>query len=848
MNSESNALLVRWLQNHTRFGRSGLLTSIVVCAAIGGLSSCLERPICGECKPGTSNVFVKRVPINNIAKIDLLFVIDNSASMADKQAVLKQAVPAMLGRLITPNCVQKDEEGAITVSEPGRREGSEVRCPGNLSLEFQPVNDIHIGVITSSLGSHGYVGPLSCDEPGKAKPEANDRARLIPLVRSDPNLAGPQPFLTWRGGDQDATALGVSFGNHVAAAGETGCGLEATHESWYRFLVDPEPPLSMSIGDKDRAVRGPVDEELLELRSDFLRPDSLVAIVVLTDENDCSAMDGGSYYDFAEYGYLTGFVGTVVGEGIVPHRNAEATDICETEPNHLCCQTCIDKPNPGCEAHFSKCPDPLNPPRLTAEQDQNNVRCFQNQRRFGFDLLYPVERYIEGLSRSEVRGANGNLLPNPLLSGREPGLVFFAGITGVPWQDLATPETLKDPDELKYLTARELDGNVAIDGVEQPYSYWDLILGVPGKHADSVYCRERSNGDGTFEDPSCGARPILPRDPFMVESIVPRSERADLPSQINERAKVSITTAPNWNPINGYEYNPASATVPNNDLQYSCIFPLGPFGGEKTEAECQANSAACDCDESGRKAGKPLCQAQPGVTPGGGQFWGKAYPSTRTLEILKEFGDNAITASICPKVTDPANTDYYGYSPAMSAIIDRLRGTLGGQCLPRPLETDEITGKVPCVVVEARPKSNDEPTGAADLDCSLSGRSEASAKVRRAVLAELEKARACYFESTPEAQRHGKIACETYQMCSIQQLSKLSTEGEYCLNSSGADSASPGAAGYCYIDDKQGNPSLLSACPANEKRKLRFVHPQSAPTPQNNTTLFYACVGEAAAL
>src|SRR3970040_1536768 len=41
----------------------------------------------------------------DITGIDLLLMIDNSASMADKQATLADAVPQLLGQLVQPNCV-----------------------------------------------------------------------------------------------------------------------------------------------------------------------------------------------------------------------------------------------------------------------------------------------------------------------------------------------------------------------------------------------------------------------------------------------------------------------------------------------------------------------------------------------------------------------------------------------------------------------------------------------------------------------------------------------------------------------------------------------------------------------
>ena len=37
-------------------------------------------------------------------KVDLLLVVDNSRSMADKQAVLSQSVPSLLGYFTNPRC------------------------------------------------------------------------------------------------------------------------------------------------------------------------------------------------------------------------------------------------------------------------------------------------------------------------------------------------------------------------------------------------------------------------------------------------------------------------------------------------------------------------------------------------------------------------------------------------------------------------------------------------------------------------------------------------------------------------------------------------------------------------
>ena len=114
----------------------------------------------------------------------------------------------------------------------------------------------------------------------------------------------------------------------------------------------------------------------------------------------------------------------------------------------------------------------------------------------------------------------------------------------------------------------------------------------------------------------------------------------------------------------------------------------------------------------------------------------KAYPGTRELRVLQGLGENAIVASICPKVIEaadpnkPAADPNYGYNPAVSAILARLKTQLAGKCLPRTLKADD-QGQVLCRVVEAQRQKT-------DCNCQLDGRAEvASDDIRRAVLSQL---------------------------------------------------------------------------------------------------------------
>jgi len=81
--------------------------------------------------------------------------------------------------------------------------------------------------------------------------------------------------------------------------------------------------------------------------------------------------------------------------------------------------------------------------------------------------------------------------------------------------------------------------------------------------------------------------------------------------------------------------------------------------------------AACDCFAG--DTDRPLCEQIPGQSAAGTtQFFAKAYPGLRQLEVLRGQGDNASVASICARnVTDDSRPDF-GYRPAMAGIVERM--------------------------------------------------------------------------------------------------------------------------------------------------------------------------------
>ncbi len=234
-------------------------------------------------------------------------MIDNSTSMLDKQELLKTSIPVLVSRLVNPLCVNADGTRSGASSSDGK-------CvAGKGSPEFSPIGDIHVGIVSSSLGAHGGTGV--CATATRAEDTLNDKAHLIASVRNDVVSWNNSGFLAWDAsgkanvppGESNPAALSKSFQDMITSLGEHGCGFEASLESWYRFLIDPEPPADVQLVGA-QTIRGSArtvnpdgsfgscvgcDDILLAQRKAFLRPDSLVAIVMLSDENDCSIRDDG---------------------------------------------------------------------------------------------------------------------------------------------------------------------------------------------------------------------------------------------------------------------------------------------------------------------------------------------------------------------------------------------------------------------------------------------------------------------------------------------------------------------------------------------------------------------------
>jgi len=767
-----------------------------------GASACLDRPLCDkDCRPKTTNIFVDQITQKSVDKIDLLFMIDNSISMADKQQVLQAAVPDLVQRLVNPNCV--DPNTGVAGAPAANQDAP---CSGSLIREFQPIRDIHVGIVTSSIGGHGAT---LCNgmESGVTPIENEERNDHGYLIGSRPRYMNPgngfpadqAGFLNWNptaNAGETITSFTTTFQAMTTAVGEFGCGLESQLEAIYRFLIDPNPYQQIVISKcpgttEDCAVPTGKDATLLAQRAAFLRPDSLVAVIFMTDENDCSIQESGQYY----YAMRTDI--------ILPH----GSQACAMNPNDKCCYFCNSAPpsgcaaDPTCQGAAAQTDPTLDPP---------NLRCWHQKQRFGFDFLYPTARYVNAFTQPQICTSRADLAPdtatckdldgdkkpdiydNPLFVGangssaipRDGSLIFVAGIVGVPYQDIMTqtkPDgmSMYPAGELHYQTAAQLMAN----------DTWSVIL-----------------GDDT---PTGGGPPILPTDALMVES---KDPRGGMDGENPPKALAPPGSARNANPVNGHEWN----NTDGSDLQYACIFGL------QQPRDCQqvltkTPQPGCDCKPDSQADQNPLCEDATGnyTTV---QWAAKGYPGLRELQVLKDFGNNGIVASICARNLDPNNMGQdYGYRPAVDAIVDRLKEALTGKCLPRTLVPDPVSKQIPCSVIEVR-----------STDCaSTPGRTQAPAAVIAPVLTRLQETKVCDAPNKPD--------CSTLKLCEIREA------GPSCHQ----NQSNSTEVGWCYVDPAAqpgDDPSLVKACPATQKRIIRFVDPMNN-TPAHDATVLIACFG-----
>jgi hypothetical protein len=206
----------------------------------------------------------QKIDITNIDKVDLLFMVDNSNSMEDKQMNLRQHVPQLVETLVS-----------------GRRFAMDPN-------PFPPVTDLHIAVVDSDMGLPGVTSIPGCTGNGH-----DGLFQHTPLASPEnPQCDASYPnFLSYAASNPNGPSsmkVAQDFGC-IANVGVTGCGFEQQLESALKSLWPANNNLFQFLGPSGQLdQRGHGDLENIGFLRNTSRAPSLLVIIMLSDEDDGS--------------------------------------------------------------------------------------------------------------------------------------------------------------------------------------------------------------------------------------------------------------------------------------------------------------------------------------------------------------------------------------------------------------------------------------------------------------------------------------------------------------------------------------------------------------------------------
>jgi hypothetical protein len=249
------------------------------------------------------------VPQTGVDKVDMLFMIDDSGSMSQEQKKLSAVLPSLVSALATGNKDGKPK-------------------PMGVKSDFPPVASLHIGVVTSDMGINGAPSQNSCGDRSFIPTDhdtahstmrinkpvgddgilqistevavdgiwgpADDGTGITNFVPADPSCANVtfQPnarFVDFMAGTDPA--LAAQRFSCIAKRGRNGCGLEHQLEAALKALTPPDSNIkftALSPNGHGNAIKLGSPSGF---NQGFLREESILVVVVVSDEEDCSIPD-----------------------------------------------------------------------------------------------------------------------------------------------------------------------------------------------------------------------------------------------------------------------------------------------------------------------------------------------------------------------------------------------------------------------------------------------------------------------------------------------------------------------------------------------------------------------------
>ncbi|UJR79002.1 hypothetical protein [Sandaracinus amylolyticus] len=202
-------------------------------------------------------------------QLDVVLMVDNSNSMSEEQAALAAQIPRLARALAS-----------------GDANGDGVQ-------DFPALESVRVGIVSSDMGVAGGSIP-TCESGSGGAMFGDDGVLRIHGNTSLPGCDPTYPAFAEVGADSTSAEI-EGFVRHVSCVGTIGtggCGFEQQLESMLKAVTPATSPLRFfddTTGHADGANAG------------FVRDESMLAVIMLTDEDDCSVLDPGLVAVDGEY-------------------------------------------------------------------------------------------------------------------------------------------------------------------------------------------------------------------------------------------------------------------------------------------------------------------------------------------------------------------------------------------------------------------------------------------------------------------------------------------------------------------------------------------------------------------
>lgn len=193
-------------------------------------------------------------------ELDVLLMVDNSNSMSQEQSSLVAQIPRLVEALAT---------GDVN---------------GDGIQEFPAVESLRIGTVSSDMGVGGF-SVFTCNEPN-----FGDDGLL--RTRGNTMIAGCAAiypsYLSFSAATDTMPAAFAQDVTCVAALGSNGCGFEQQLDAMLKAVT---PSTAIGADGSPVTFANGTTGHADGANAGFLRSDAVLALINLTDEDDCSAID-----------------------------------------------------------------------------------------------------------------------------------------------------------------------------------------------------------------------------------------------------------------------------------------------------------------------------------------------------------------------------------------------------------------------------------------------------------------------------------------------------------------------------------------------------------------------------